>query len=38
VAGDLFVVSFVLRTWYLNEVVRITGPFAEWIRKGGVSE
>jgi hypothetical protein len=38
IAGDLFVVSFVLRTWYLNEVVRITGPFAEWIRKGGVTE
>jgi hypothetical protein len=38
VAGDLFVVSFVLRTWYLNEVVRISGPFAEWIRKGGVTE
>jgi hypothetical protein len=37
IAGDLFVVSFVLRTWYLNEVVRITGPFAEWIRTGGVT-
>ena len=38
VAGDLFVVSFVLRTWYLNEVVRITGPFADWVRRGGVTE
>ncbi len=38
IAGDLFVVTFVLRTWYLNEVVRIRGPFAAWVARGGVSE
>jgi sugar lactone lactonase YvrE len=33
IAGDLFVVTFVLRTWYLNEVVRISGPFADFVRR-----
>jgi hypothetical protein len=35
IAGDLFLVTFALRTWYLNEVVRISGPFAEFVRQGG---
>lgn len=34
IAGDLFVVSFALRTWYLNEVIRISGPFADFVRQG----
>jgi DNA-binding beta-propeller fold protein YncE len=34
IAGDLFVVSFTLRTWYLNEVIRISGPFADFVRRG----
>jgi NHL repeat len=33
IAGDLFVVTFVLRTWYLNEVLRIRGPFADFISR-----
>ena len=33
IAGDLFVVTFVLRTWYLNEVLRISGPFADFVRR-----
>jgi len=35
IAGDLFVVTFVLRTWYLNEVLRISGPFADFVRREG---
>jgi DNA-binding beta-propeller fold protein YncE len=38
IAGDLFVVSFTLRTWYLNDVIRISGPFAEFVRRAGVTE
>jgi hypothetical protein len=38
IAGDLFVVSFTLRTWYLNEVIRISGPFAELVRQAGATE
>ncbi len=33
IAGDLFVVTFTLRTWYINEVVRISGPFADLLRR-----
>ena len=35
IAGDLFVVLVSRSLWLLNEVVRISGPFDEWVRPGG---
>jgi hypothetical protein len=33
IAGDLFVVVVSRSLWLLNEVVRISGPFDEWVRQ-----
>jgi NHL repeat-containing protein len=33
IAGDLFVVLVSRSLWLLNEVVRISGPFDEWVRQ-----
>lgn len=33
IAGDLFVVTMVMRSWYVNEVLRISGPFAAYLRR-----
>ncbi len=33
IAGDLFVVTFALRTWYMNDVLRISGPFEDLLRR-----
>ena len=35
IAGQLFVVTFALRTWYLNEVIQVSGPFDEFVRREG---
>ena len=35
IAGQLFVVTFVMRTWYLNEVIQVSGPFDEFVRPEG---
>jgi sugar lactone lactonase YvrE len=35
IAGQLFVVTFAMRTWYLNEVIQVTGPFEEFVRREG---
>lgn len=35
IAGDLFVVTLSPRTWYVNEVIRISGPFDDFVRRHG---
>jgi hypothetical protein len=35
IAGDLFVVTMAMRSWYVNEVLRISGPFAAFLRREG---
>jgi hypothetical protein len=33
IAGDLFVVLVSRSLWMINEVVRISGPFDDWVRQ-----
>jgi hypothetical protein len=33
IAGDLFVVLVSRSMWMLNEVIRVSGPFDEWVRQ-----
>jgi hypothetical protein len=35
IAGDLFVITVVRQLWAVNEVVRISGPFDEFVRQHG---
>jgi sugar lactone lactonase YvrE len=34
IAGDLFVVVVSRAMWLINEIVRVSGPFEEWLRRG----
>lgn len=33
IAGDLFVVTLTRQAWSVNEVVRVSGPFDDWVRR-----
>ncbi|MGH7263303.1 MAG: hypothetical protein ACREMB_00415, partial [Candidatus Rokuibacteriota bacterium] len=33
IAGDLFVVTLSRQAWAVNEVVRVSGAFDEWVRR-----
>jgi hypothetical protein len=33
IAGDLFVVTLSRQAWAVNEVVRVSGPFDDWVRR-----
>jgi hypothetical protein len=33
IAGDLFLILVSRSMWLLNEVVRVTGPFDDWVRQ-----
>ena len=37
IAGDLFVITVVRQLWAVNEVIRISGPFDEFVRQGGAA-
>jgi NHL repeat len=33
IAGELFVVTLTRQAWAVNEVIRVSGPFDEWVRR-----
>jgi hypothetical protein len=33
IAGDLFLVVVSRSMWLINEIVRISGPFEDWLRQ-----
>jgi hypothetical protein len=33
IAGDLFLVLVSRSLWLINEVIRVSGPFDEWVRQ-----
>jgi hypothetical protein len=35
IAGDLFVVAVPRQIWAINQVIRVSGPFDEFVRQAG---